>query len=66
MQQRTLLHFVAFSGVASLFVIGVDNRKVGVDNKNRWGRQHKSSRADKWNNFLIIWPHFSIKPDFQF
>jgi hypothetical protein len=27
-----LLHFVAFSGVASLFVIGVDNRKVRVDN----------------------------------
>ena len=56
-----LLNFVAFSGVASLFVIGVDNRKVGADNRKSGGRQQKSSRADKWNNFLIIWPHFSIK-----
>ena len=27
-----LLHFVAFFHVASLFSIGVDNEKVGVDN----------------------------------
>ena len=29
-----LLHFVAFFHVASLFSTGVDNEKVGVDNKN--------------------------------
>ena len=51
-----LLNFVAFLGVASLFVRGVDNRKSEVDNRKRGGRQQKSSRADKWNNFLIIWP----------
>jgi hypothetical protein len=28
-----LLHFVAFFHVASLFSTGVDNEKVGVDNK---------------------------------
>ena len=28
-----LLHFVAFYGVASLFVSQVDNRKEGVDNR---------------------------------
>ena len=28
-----LLHFVAFFHVASLFSIGVDNKKVGVDNE---------------------------------
>ena len=41
------LNFVAFSGVASLFVIGVDNRKVGVDNRKKGGKQQKSSRADR-------------------
>jgi hypothetical protein len=64
--QYFLLHFVAFSGVASLVVIGIDNRKVGVDNRKTVGRQQKSSRADKWNNFLMIWPHFSIQPAYQF
>ena len=29
---KILLHFVAFFHVASLFSIGVDNEKVGVDN----------------------------------
>ena len=29
----TLLHFVAFFHVASLFSTGVDNKKVGVDNE---------------------------------
>ena len=29
----SLLHFVAFYGVASLFVSQVDNRKEGVDNR---------------------------------
>ena len=29
----TLLHFVAFFHVASLFSAGVDNKKVGVDNE---------------------------------
>ena len=28
-----LLHFVAFFHVASLFSVGVDNKKVGVDNE---------------------------------
>ena len=28
-----LLHFVAFFHVASLFFTGVENKKVGVDNK---------------------------------
>ena len=28
-----LLHFVAFFHVASLFSIGVENKKVGVDNE---------------------------------
>ena len=32
-QNNSLLHFVAFFHVASLFSTGVDNRKVGVDNK---------------------------------
>ena len=43
----SLLHLVAFSRVASLFVIGVENRIVGVDNskfkyvdnRKRGGRQ---------------------------
>ena len=51
-----LLNFVAFLGVASLFVSEVENRKSEVDNRKRGGRQQKSSRADKWNDFLIIWP----------
>ena len=56
-----LLHFVAFFHVASLFSTGVDNRKVGVDNKKALeltnstvfhrGRQWKSSRADKQHCF---------------
>ena len=61
-----LLHFVAFFHVASLFSTGVDNKKVGVENEKALeltnstvfhrGRQQKSSRADKWNDFLIIRP----------
>ena len=51
-----LLNFVAFLGVASLFVSEVENRKSEVDNRKRGGRQQKSSRADKWNNFLMILP----------
>jgi len=31
--QELLLHFVAFFHVASLFSTGVENKKVGVDNK---------------------------------
>ena len=31
-------------------------QKSEVDNRKRGGRQQKSSRADKWNDFLIIWP----------
>ena len=63
-EETILLHFVAFFHVASLFVREVENRKVGVDNKKALeltnssvfhrGRQQKSSRADKWNGFLII------------
>ena len=61
-----LLHFVAFFHVASLFSTGVDNKKVGVDNKKALeltnstvfhrGRQRKSSRAGKQNNFFIFQP----------
>ena len=40
-----LLHFVAFFHVASLFVIGVDNRKVDADKRKSGGRQQKSSIA---------------------
>ena len=64
MLSELLLNFVAFFHVASLFVREVENRKVGVDNKKALeltnssvfhrGRQQKSSRADKWNGFLII------------
>ena len=32
-REYVLLHFVAFFHVASLFSIGVDNEKVGVDNE---------------------------------
>ena len=32
-RNKTLLHFVAFFHVASLFSTGVDNKKVGVDNE---------------------------------
>ena len=62
----SLLHFVAFFHVASLFSTGVDNKKVGVDNENALeltnstvfhrGRQRKSSRAGKQNNFFIFQP----------
>ena len=31
--KESLLHFVAFFHVASLFSTGVDNKKVGVDNE---------------------------------
>ena len=61
-----LLHFVAFFHVASLFSAGVENKKVGVDNKKpveltnstvfHRGRQRKSSRAGKQNNFFIFQP----------
>ena len=62
-----LLNFVAFLGVASLFVSEVENRKSEVDNRKRGGRQQKSSRADKWNNFLIIWPRdFWFESNFWF
>ena len=64
--QASLLHFVAFFHVASLFLYRVDNRKVGVDNKKALeltnstvfhrGRQRKSSRAGKQNNFFIFQP----------
>ena len=64
MGQEGLLHFVAFFHVASLFSAGVDNKKVGVDNKktleltnstvyNRC-RQLKSSRAGQQNIFLYF------------
>ena len=33
----------------------------GVDYPNNGGRQLKSSRAGQQNNFIIFWPHFSIK-----
>jgi len=65
-RDTNLLHFVAFFHVASLFLYRVDNRKVGVDNKKALeltnstvfhrGRQQKSSRAGKQNNFFIFQP----------
>ena len=64
--RHILLHFVAFFHVASLFLYRVDNRKVEVDNKKALeltnstvfhrGRQQKSSRAGKQNNFFIFQP----------
>ena len=64
--KKALLHFVAFFHVASLFLYRVDNRKGGVDNKKALeltnstvfhrGRQRKSSRAGKQNNFFIFQP----------
>ena len=66
-----LLHFVAFFHVASLFSIGVDNKKVGVDNEKALeltnstvfhrGRQQKSSRAGQQNNFFIFQPNFIVQ-----
>ena len=32
-KKQSLLHFVAFFHIASLLSTGVDNEKVGVDNK---------------------------------
>ena len=65
-KKKYLLHFVAFFHVASLFSTGVENKKVGVDNKKALeltnstvfhrGRQRKSSRAGKQNNFFIFQP----------
>jgi hypothetical protein len=43
-----LLHFVDFFHVASLFSTGVENKKVGVDNK-------------KQNNFFIFQPDFNVE-----
>ena len=61
-----LLHFVA-----SLFSTGVDNEKVGVDNKKALeltnstvfhrGRQRKSSRAGQQNSFFIFQSDFNIE-----
>ena len=66
-----LLHFVAFFHVASLFSTGVENKKVGVDNKKALeltnstvfhrGRQWKSSRAGQQNNFFIFQPDFNVE-----
>ena len=33
--KQSLLHFVAFSGVASLFVIGVENKSGGRQQKSQ-------------------------------
>ena len=65
----SLLHFVAFFHVASLFSTGVDNKKVGVDNEKavelrnstvfHKGRQWKSSRAGQQNNFFTFQPDFN-------
>ena len=65
-KKLSLLHFVAFFHVASLFSTGVENKKVGVDNKKALeltnstvfhrGRQQKSSRAGQQNNFFIFQP----------
>ena len=67
----SLLHFVAFFHVASLFSTGVDNEKVGVDNEKaleltnstvfRRGRPWKNSRVGQQNNFSIFQPDFNIE-----
>ena len=54
-----LLHFVAFFHVASLLFTGVDNVKALELTNNtvfHRGRQRKSSRAGKQNNFFIFQP----------
>ena len=66
-----MLHFVAYLCGASLFSIGVDNKKVGVDNEKALeltnstvfhrGRQQKSSRAGQQNNFFIFQPDFNVE-----
>ena len=66
-----LLHFIAFFHVASLLSTGVDNEKVGVDNKKALeltnstvfhrGRQRKSSRAGQQNSFFIFQSDFNIE-----
>ena len=59
-----LLHFVAFFQVASLFSIGVDNKKaLELTNSTVFhrGRQWKNSRAGQQNIFFLFWPYFSIK-----
>ena len=66
-----LLHFVAVFHVASLSSTGVENKRVGVDNKKALeltnstvfhrGREWKSSRAGQQNNFFIFPPNFNVE-----
>ena len=60
------MHFVAFFYLVSLLSSGVDNGKIGIDDEKpleltnstvfHRGRQRKSSRAGKQNNFFIFQP----------
>ena len=49
-----LLHFVAFSHVASLFSTGIDNKKVGVENE-------KALELDNRVIFLIFQPDYNVE-----
>ena len=60
----SFLHFVAFSGVASLFVIGVDNRKVGVDNRKRGVDNRKA--LELINGIIsLVQAYFPFGPTFH-
>ena len=50
----TLLHFVAFFHIASLFSTGLDNAKVGVDNE-------KAQELDNRIIFFIFQPDFNVE-----
>ena len=69
--KKSLLHFVAFFHVASLFLCRGDNRRVGVDNKRALEltnstvfhrvRQWKGSRAGQQNIFFCISAWFQYR-----
>ena len=55
------LHFLAFSGVASLIVIGVENKKVGVDNRKRGVDNKKTPKY--FLDFLDYLDHPKMQQD---
>ena len=57
-----LLHFVAFFHVAcSLFSMGVDNKKVGVDNEKALELTNSNEKAGQQNIFFIFQPDFNVE-----
>ena len=63
-----MLHFVAFFHVASLFSTGVDNRKVGVDNKKALELTNStvfhrvdSEKALELDNGITFQPDFNVE-----